>query len=98
MKVEASMNPKDEFHVSSWWANSPEFVLSALQRQLEAASAIWPELSGHKIGKTRLRSKTLAGTNGGHARAAVLSPERRSEIASDAAKARWGTTDTGSVT
>lgn len=28
-------------------------------------------------------------TKGGHARAAVLSPERRKQIASDAAKARW---------
>lgn len=32
----------------------------------------------------------MGGKKGGPARAAALSPERRSEIASKAAKARWG--------
>ena len=32
-----------------------------------------------------------AQSKGGHARAAALSPERRSELASEAAKARWAT-------
>jgi hypothetical protein len=32
----------------------------------------------------------LGGLKGGKARAAALTPERRKEIASKAAKARWG--------
>lgn len=40
--------------------------------------------SKHKIAKAKGKVK------GGHARAAALSPERRSEIASKAAKTRWG--------
>src|SRR5260370_41621614 len=90
MRVDVSMIPKDDFHVSSWWAGSPELVLNALQRQLEAASVIWPELSGFKIEKPRSHSKARVGIAGGVARAASLSSERRSEIASEAAKARWG--------
>ncbi len=98
MKVEANMNPVDEFYVNGWWAKTPEYVLISLQRQLEAASAVWPELAGYRIEKPRSRSKADAGAAGGVARAAALSPERRSEIASEAAKVRWETTDTGSVT
>lgn len=94
MRVEVNMKPEEEFHVSSWWATSPEFVLNALRKQLEAASAVWPTLADFKLDKPRSRSKAERGASGGRARAGVLSPERRSEIASDAAKARWGT-DTG---
>lgn len=97
MKVEVNMQPDDKFYVSGWWATSPEFVLSSLRQQLEAASAVWPELAGVEIEKPRSRSKA-AGRAGGMARAGALSPERRSEIASEAANARWGTTDTRSVT
>lgn len=42
----------------------------------------WPE-------RKWVIEKNLGRVKGGHARAASLSPERRSEIASGAAKARW---------
>ena len=35
-------------------------------------------------------SKQPGGRKGGHARAAVLTPEQRQKIAKGAAKARWG--------
>lgn len=93
MKVDVSMDPEDKFHVSSWWAKTPDGALDGFRQQLQAAAAIWPELADVKIEKRyRSNSKAESGTTGGHARAAALSPERRSEIASEAAKARWGTT------
>lgn len=88
MRVDVSMNPlKQEFHVSSWWAGEPDFLIKALQSQLEAASAIWPELKNYSIAK---RPGQRGGKVGGDARAAALSPERRSEIAKEAANKRWG--------
>lgn len=54
MRVEVYMSAdEDKFSVNSWWAKSPEFVINALQRQLEAASAVWPELKSYAIGTTR---------------------------------------------
>lgn len=53
MKVSASMLSNDEFSVNSWWASSPKLILETLQKQLDAASAIWPELSQYKIVKKR---------------------------------------------
>ncbi len=44
----------------------------------------------YKKGETARPSRAGAGRKGGDARAAALTPERRSEIASDAAKTRWG--------
>lgn len=89
MKIEVNMTTSAEMlEVTNWWAKSPEFALKALRSQLEAAQVIWPEqLQGYEIAR---RSKRSAGEAGGNARAEALSPERRSEIASDAAKARWG--------
>lgn len=47
MRVEVSMTVDEhKFSVSSWWANSPSFVVSAIEAQLKAAAAIWPELEG----------------------------------------------------
>ncbi len=40
-----------------------------------------------------LQARQMAGKKGGKARAEALSPERRSEIAAQAASARWGKTD-----
>lgn len=40
-------------------------------------------------------NRKAAGSMGGVARAQALTPERRSEIASDAAKARWAPQDQG---
>ena len=91
MKIEVNMTTNTEmFEVVQWWAKSPDFVLKSLRAQLEAAATIWPELKGYEIIKRGKSSKRTAGEAGGHARADALSPERRSEIASDAAKARWG--------
>jgi hypothetical protein len=44
---------KDRFHVASWWAETPEFVIDALRKQLEAAAAIWPELKDYAVAKRR---------------------------------------------
>ena len=99
MKVDVNMSPEDKFYVSSWYATEPEWLVSTLCQQLEAATAIWPELKEYKIEKRRSHKNTSQasrGAKGGHARATALSPERRTEIASEAAKARWGT-DTGST-
>lgn len=92
MKVDVSMTTQsDMFEVQNWWAKSPDFVLASLQKQLQAASAIWPELAGYRLTNAGTSRKGEAGKAGGAARAATLTPERRSEIASEAAKARWGT-------
>lgn len=92
MKVDVSMTSQsDTFEVQNWWAKSPDFVVASLQRQLQAASAIWPELAVYRLVKAGTSRKGDAGKAGGDARAANLTPARRSEIASDAAKARWGT-------
>ena len=70
MKVSTDVGREDEFCVSSWWAKSPDLVVDTLRKQLEAATAIWPELAAFKIYKPRPRSKAERGTKGGHARAA----------------------------
>jgi hypothetical protein len=58
MKVSVSMTTeKESFDVSSWWASSPEFVISSLRRQLEAAQAVWPELKDFAVAKRRVRTK-----------------------------------------
>lgn len=88
MKVDVSMTTdKDLFEVSHWWAKEPAFVVDSLRRQLEAASAIWPELRQFAIVEKRSASK--AQSAGGHARAASMTPEARSETARKAATARW---------
>lgn len=87
MRLDVSMDTEDEFTVTTWWAKTPEFVIKTLAQQLEAATAIWPELEAYRI---TMRTARARGVMGGEARAAALSPERRSEIASSAAKARWG--------
>lgn len=49
MRVDLYMDKENKFEVNRWWANSPEFVIDTLTRQLDAAGAIWPELHGFKI-------------------------------------------------
>ncbi len=58
MKVSVNMTTSDakEFDVSSWWSKSPEFVVAALQSQLEAAQAVWPELKEYAVTKKRVRT------------------------------------------
>lgn len=88
MRLDISMSTeKTEFTVSSWWAKTPEFAIDSLRSQLEAATVIWPELARYQI--TERASRKERGTSGGHARAAALTPERRSEIATKAAETRW---------
>ena len=54
------MKIDQEFYVNSWLAKSPDFVLKALRAQLEAATAIWPELDQVKIAKRRVRASAVA--------------------------------------
>lgn len=89
MRADIEMNPENKLHVSSWWATSPEYVVSALRQQLKAASAIWPSLSMYQIVETH----QARGQFGGKARAAALPADRRSEIAAKAANTRWGKPD-----
>ena len=52
-----------------------------------------PESEGKDVAAVALGKR--GGLKGGHARAASLAPQTRSEIASKAAKARWGKRTTG---
>lgn len=90
MRMSLSMRAENELNVAGWWTKSPDYVIQSLQSQLESAQAIWPELAEYTLAKRR-PGKARGGRAGGNARAAALSPERRSEIASEAAKARWKT-------
>ena len=50
MRVEVNMTVEKElFEVNHWWAKTPQFVIEALQKQLVAASAIWPELKHARV-------------------------------------------------
>jgi hypothetical protein len=55
---------------------------------LERSSYAWAVMK--KKNKAAQALGKLGGLKGGKARAAALTPERRKEIASKAAKARWG--------
>ena len=60
MRVNVSMAADPELNVAAWWAKKPEFVIQALQSQLEAAQAIWPELKEYAVAKRRVRKKLTA--------------------------------------
>ena len=68
----------------------------------QAAFRVVSKATGTTPLKTKPRKKNpaavalgkLGGAKGGAARAAVLSPKRRSEIAREAATKRWGMRDT----
>lgn len=50
MHIDMGMSDKEtKFTAERWWATAPEFVLFAIERQLIAASAIWPELKECKL-------------------------------------------------
>lgn len=49
MQVDVSMSDDNKFHASSWWANSPDFVIKTVKAQLKAAAVIWPELEAYTI-------------------------------------------------
>lgn len=51
----------------------------------------WPEPIEPEKDPSRVARGKLGGSKGGKLRAERLSPERRSEIAKAAARARWGT-------
>ena len=91
-KVTFTVTSDPEFHSSSWWAKSADGFTEIIQKQLEAAKAIWPELAQYELRK-KSQSKATSGKVGGEARATTLGPERRAEIAKIAANARWGKTD-----
>lgn len=91
MRVDIKMGSEHEFNVNSWWTKNPDVVVNILQRQLEAASAIWPELKQYAVIKRA--SREARGVAGGHARAKSMSAEQRSEVASKAANARWSNGD-----
>lgn len=69
-----------------------DFSVTAFRVVQEATGQIEPELEKPTETKT-FDAKALGrlgGLKGGKARAEKLTPERRSEIAKKAAKARWG--------
>lgn len=55
MKVDVRMADEEVFSVATWWAKSPDYVIDALTKQLEAATAIWPELKDYQVAKRRKR-------------------------------------------
>lgn len=55
MRVDLRMTDEPELHVSGWWAKKPEYVIEALTKQLESATAIWPELKDYQLTKKRKR-------------------------------------------
>lgn len=55
MKMSVEVSEEQRFAVGTWWAKTAQFVLDALTDQLDAASAIWPELKEYKIEKRRKR-------------------------------------------
>lgn len=59
MQVNVSMETENKFSAGSWWAKSPEAVISSLRGQLEAAQSIWPELKLYTLVKKRDHSKKL---------------------------------------
>ena len=61
------------------WCHAP----TVREEVLSAADAANPQMHAAALGR-------IGGRKGGHARAAALSPERRRDIARDAARARWG--------
>lgn len=73
---------------------------SKSEDSVQAAFRVVAEATGTTPPKPRKRRKNpaavalgrLGGTKGGKARAAALSPKRRSEIARKAAEKRWGKT------
>ncbi len=70
-----------------------DFSVTAFRVVQEATEGIVPKPEPRPEPKPAIDFKALGrlgGLNGGKARAASLSPERRTEIAKKAAKARWG--------
>lgn len=89
MRIDVNMTKEEtKFTVGHWWASDSMFALGAFRAQLQSAAVIFPDLAEFEIVKRA--GKKRGGEKGGHARAASLSPERRSEIASKAATKRWG--------
>lgn len=56
---------------------------------IDAILDSWPEPVEHEKDPERVARGRLGGAKGGKLRAERLSPERRAEIARQAAKARW---------
>lgn len=61
MRVTVNMTTTEEkFYVDDWFANSPEFVLASIIKQLKAAAAVWPALEEVTvtIPKSLIKSET----------------------------------------
>jgi hypothetical protein len=67
-----------------------EDEIQAARRVVDIATGERPKVDP-KVSKAAAALGRLGGLKGGNARAAALSPERRAEIARDAARKRWGT-------
>jgi hypothetical protein len=68
-------------------------ALSAGEYMWRFALRVWEEAADHTYVRTTTRAAAIlgraGGAKGGHARAASLSAERRSEISRNAARSRW---------
>jgi hypothetical protein len=60
MRMHVSVTSTQEFNVGSWCATAPDFVIATLQEQLDAASAVWPELKGYRIKSARRMKADVA--------------------------------------
>ena len=80
-------------YIASMRSDEPRWALVSLTDGMIGKPVSREELAAdlNKIGEMplELMSHATRGRQGGKARAAVLTPERRSEIASDAANTRW---------
>lgn len=59
MNVDVNMRDEEKFHVDGWYATSPDFVIEAIQRQLVAASAIWPELKNAFVAQDSMSDRLV---------------------------------------
>jgi len=65
-----------------------EDEIQAARRVVDIATGEHPKVDP-KVSKINTANGRLGGLKGGKARAAVLTPERRKEIAKEAAQSRW---------
>jgi hypothetical protein len=60
MRISMEVSEEKRVSVGSWWATSPEFVVSTLREQLDAAQSVWPELKDYTLQKRRVRNRASA--------------------------------------
>lgn len=69
-------------------SSKKEDAVQAARRVVDTATGDRPKIDP-KVSKAAAALGRLGGLKGGKARAEVLTPERRSEIAREAARKRW---------